>query len=166
MKRIMSVVGFLVLMTLSGFGQQTGVFFRIVSTTNSWITALSSDGTLVWANAATAGVSCTIQRATTLAGPSNWVDYVQHGVTNVTMTVRIYDPNPIAGMRFIPAGINSGTDPDFGAYSLTVAAFYMDATEVTKGKWDEVCVWAATNGYSFDNAGFGKAATHPVVTVN
>ena len=67
----------------------------------------------------------------------------------------------------IPAGINSGTDPDFGAYSLTnEAAFYMDQYEVTKAKWDEVHTWAVAHGYSFDNAGSGKASNHPVHTVN
>ena len=72
-----------------------------------------------------------------------------------------------AGMVQIPAGVNTGTDPDFGAYSLTnEAAFYMDATEVTKAKWDEVHTWAVTNSYSFDNAGSGKASNHPVHTVN
>ncbi len=82
------------------------------------------------------------------------------------MIARVYDPNPPAGMRLIPAGLNIGIDPDFGAYSLTVAAFYMDATEVTKAQWDEVYAWAVTNGYSFANAGQGKAANHPVHSVN
>jgi len=42
----------------------------------------------------------------------------------------------------------------------------MDATEVTKAKWDEVYTWAIAHGYSFDRAGSGKAANHPVHTVN
>jgi len=70
------------------------------------------------------------------------------------------------GMVRIPGGTNSGTDPDFGAYSLTVEDFYMEATEVTKTQWDEVYTWAISNGYSFDNTGSGKAANHPVHTVN
>ena len=42
-----------------------------------------------------------------------------------------------AGMVLIPAGVNTGTDPDFGAYSLTnETAFYMDKYEVTKAQWD------------------------------
>ena len=69
-------------------------------------------------------------------------------------------------MVLIPAGNNSGTDPDFGAYSLTVSTFYMDSTLVTKPKWDEVYTWALTNGYSFTNAGSVKATNHPVQTVN
>ena len=157
----------------AGFGQQTCVFFRIVAPTNTMITALGSDGTLAWTNAATVGVTCTVQRATTLVGPSNWVDYVRHSVTNRTMASRLFDPNPPAGMVLIPAGMvlipagmNSGTDPDFGAYALTVDAFYMDATEVTKAQWDAVYSWAVTNGYSFFHAGSGNAANHPVHTVS
>ncbi|HRR32856.1 MAG TPA: SUMF1/EgtB/PvdO family nonheme iron enzyme [Kiritimatiellia bacterium] len=88
---------------------------------------------------------------------------------NVRATVTADDgrtPAVPQGMVRIPGGTNSGTDPDFGAYSLTVEAFYMDATEVTKAKWDEVYVWAVAHGYSFANAGSGKAANHPVHTVS
>ena len=42
------------------------------------------------------------------------------------------------GMVPISGGINSGTDPDFGVYSLIVSTFYMDATKVTKAQWDDV----------------------------
>lgn len=146
MKRIISVVGFLVLAALLGFGQQTGAFFRIVAPTNTKITAFSSQGYLIWTNAATDGATCTVQRAATLAGPGNWVDYVQHRVTNATMTVRVLDPNPPAGMVLIPAGTNSGDDQDYGAYSLTVEALYMDATEVMWEKWQEVRDWSADKG--------------------
>ena len=75
-------------------------------------------------------------------------------------------PSIPEGMVAIPAGTNAGTDPDYGAYSLTVDAFYMDKYEVTKAKWDEVHSWAVVHGYSFYNAGLGKAADHPVHTVN
>jgi len=70
------------------------------------------------------------------------------------------------GMVKIPSGANCGTDPDFGAYALTVESFCMDATEVTKARWDAVQTWALTNGYSFDNAGSGKEPDHPIQTVN
>ncbi len=71
----------------------------------------------------------------------------------------------------IPGGTNSGTDPGFGAYSLTVDDFYMDKYPVTKALWDDVYTWAThpdrgVNVYSFDNAGSGKAADHPVHTVS
>ena len=67
----------------------------------------------------------------------------------------------------IPAGQNTGTDPDFGAYSLTVSnSFFMDAGEVTKAQWASVYNWALTNGYSFDNAGGAITSNHPVQTVS
>lgn len=66
----------------------------------------------------------------------------------------------------IPGGTNRGTDPDNGAYTLTVNTFYMDATEVTKAQWDVVYSWALSYGYQFDHAGSGKASTHPVHTVS
>jgi len=81
-----------------------------------------------------------------------------------------------AGMVLIPGGTNAGTNvlavgeyyhvwyPE--TYSLKVDSFYMDATPVTKAQWDEVYTWAITNGYTFDNDGFGKATNHPVCNVN
>ncbi len=86
--------------------------------------------------------------------------------SNVRARVTASDSPAPSGMVAIPAGTNSGTDPDFGAYSLTVSAFFMDATEVTKAQWDEVYAWAVANGYGFSNAGSGKASGHPVHTVN
>jgi formylglycine-generating enzyme required for sulfatase activity len=69
-------------------------------------------------------------------------------------------------MVLIPAGTNSGRDPDFGKYALVVEEFYMDSTEVTKGLWDEVYKWAIENGYRFDNSGTGTTANHPVQQVS
>lgn len=66
----------------------------------------------------------------------------------------------------IPAGTNSGTDPDFGAYNLTLGSYSMGRTEVTKAQWDEVRAWGMTHGYGFDNVGRGKGTNHPVHSVN
>jgi uncharacterized repeat protein (TIGR02543 family) len=70
------------------------------------------------------------------------------------------------GMVHVPGGTNSGIDPDNGVYSLTVDSFCMDRYKVTKALWDAVYYWAVTNGYAFDNSGFGKAVNHPVHSVN
>lgn len=82
------------------------------------------------------------------------------------LTVSAPPSSSPSGMVRIPGGTESGTDPDFGAYSLTVSSFYMDRTEVTKSQWDTVYNWAISHGYSFDHAGSGKAANHPVHTVS
>ncbi len=71
-----------------------------------------------------------------------------------------------SGMVLIPGGTNAGIDPDFGAYTLTVTSFHMDKYEVTKALWDVVFNWAITNGYGFDAAGLGKAADHPIRSIN
>jgi formylglycine-generating enzyme required for sulfatase activity len=76
-------------------------------------------------------------------------------------------------MALIPAGsftmgdtFGDGYSYELPLHTVYVSAFYMDRYEVTKALWDEVYNWAITHGYSFDNAGSGKAATHPVQTVS
>lgn len=72
---------------------------------------------------------------------------------------------PSADMVLIKAGSNNGTDPDAGAYSLTVTnSFYMDKYEVTKALWDQVSAWGGAHGYGF-SSGSGKATNHPVQSV-
>ncbi len=81
-----------------------------------------------------------------------------------------------AGMVLIPRGTNAGTNPLApgeihlehypATYNLTVPAFYMDRRQVTKALWDEVYTWALDEGYTFDNPGSGKAANHPVHSIN
>ena len=66
------------------------------------------------------------------------------------------------GMVWVRGGTNAGTDPDFGAYSLTVASFYMDQCEVTKGLWDEVRAYGLGVGYSDLREGVSKGSGHPV----
>ena len=127
------------------------------------------------------GSTSQVEWASSLSGPwTNWsgaleLDQIEVG-TNGSISVKVpvfyrvkgLPPAPPApsGMVAIPAGTNAGTDPDFGAYSLTVSAFYMDKYEVTKDQWDTVRTWGASNGYTDLVAGAGKAGTHPVQTVN
>lgn len=152
------------------------VFFRVLSPTNSRITAFSANGTLTWTNAATSGVTCLVQRAATLTvESSNWVDFVQHAATNVEVSVRLFDDQSPSNMALIPAGcfqIGDSRAVEFGSWvppeqhTVYVSAFYMGKTAVSKSEWDVVYHWAITNGYAFDNPGSGKAANHPVQTVN
>ncbi len=77
-----------------------------------------------------------------------------------------------AGMALIPAGPFVMGDPLDGQsialplHTNQISAFYMDRFDVTKALWDEVRTWALTHGYSFYNAGSGKATNHPVHTVS
>ncbi len=81
--------------------------------------------------------------------------------------------NAPAGMVLIPAGsytmgdaIEGGSGDEQPTHPVYVSRFFMDRNKVTKALWDEVYTWATLHGYSFENAGLGKAANHPVQTVS
>jgi formylglycine-generating enzyme required for sulfatase activity len=78
-------------------------------------------------------------------------------------------------MALIPAGSftmgncmdpNEGDADELPLHPVYVSAFYMDKYDVTYALWQTVYNWAITNGYSFDHAGSGKAANHPVQTID
>jgi formylglycine-generating enzyme len=73
----------------------------------------------------------------------------------------------------IPAGSfqmgitnSEGFTNELPQHPIYVGAFYLDRREVTKGLWDSVYIWATNHSYVFDHAGLGKAADHPVHTIN
>jgi sulfatase modifying factor 1 len=92
--------------------------------------------------------------------------------STATLTVRAATTPP--NMALIPAGsftmgncMNSseGYSDELPLHTVYVSAFYVDKYEVTKALWDGVYQWATNHGYSFDYAGSGKAANHPVQTI-
>jgi formylglycine-generating enzyme len=156
-------------------------FFRISGPAPTTTTAFNPDGTLVWSNAHP-GTNYTIQAATSLAGTTNWVDYVQIPVTNAVNTNLLIDFNPPPGMTLIPAGMftigNSVGDGD-GAVNgdiptnVTVSAFYMDTNLVSYGLWQPVYIWATNHGYGFYQSdlhppyvAFGKTSNNPVGNID
>ncbi|MBI3879082.1 MAG: formylglycine-generating enzyme family protein, partial [Verrucomicrobia bacterium] len=75
------------------------------------------------------------------------------------------------GMVLIPAGAFTIGDTldglgDALPTSVTVSAFFMDVNLVSWSQWKSVYYWATNHGYGFVNAGAGKAANHPVQTVD
>ena len=79
------------------------------------------------------------------------------------------------GMALIPAGsftMGNCMDPGEGypdelpLHTVYVSAFYMDKYLVTKSLWDTVYQWAIGHGYSFDDVGSGKGASHPVQLID
>ena len=73
-----------------------------------------------------------------------------------------------SGMALIPAGafvmgdtFGEGLSGELPLHTNYVSAFYMDTNLVSYALWQQVYSWALTHGYSFDNAGSGKAANHP-----
>lgn len=105
------------------------------------------------------GTDCTIEWASLLddgftnnPAPFEGLAADSNGVVEIALPMffRVQGTAAVSipdGMVEIPAGINSGTDPDFGAYALTnESAFYMDATEATNDEIVEVMQWAYDNG--------------------
>src|ERR1035437_5123001 len=122
-----------------------------------------------------------LQSTTNLAAP-NWttekypVPVTASTVSNTTPAkfFRLVYTNPPAGMVLIPAGpflmgnsIGDSDITDANPTNVYVSAFFMDTNLVNLSIWQAVYTYAtAFNGYGFDDAGAGKAANHPVQTVN
>ncbi|MCX6876239.1 MAG: SUMF1/EgtB/PvdO family nonheme iron enzyme [Verrucomicrobia bacterium] len=80
------------------------------------------------------------------------------------------------GFALIPAGSFSmgdahsasggGYSDELPVHMVQVSAFLMAKYEVTKALWDEVRTWGASHGYPELPPGGGKAATHPVHSIN
>ena len=111
------------------------------------------------------------------AGTNKWIvwdavrDWPDRFSTNVFLHLTVSDVPP--GMALIPAGpfvmgdtFGEDWSDDLPLHTNQISAFYMDKFEVTKALWDEVRVWANTNGYDFGTVGSGKAPNHPVQTVS
>ena len=84
--------------------------------------------------------------------------------------MRMFAPD---GMVWIPEGsfamgdaFAEGDAGELPVHTVYVSGFFMDRTLVTKAHWDEVYQWAIAHGYDFYHSGSGKAAEHPVHTVD
>lgn len=92
------------------------------------------------------------------------------GLTNIPASAVVTAP---PGMALIPAGsftmgnsIGDSDITDANPTNVTVSAFYMDVNLVSYSQWLSVYFWATNHGYGFVHAGSGKAANHPVQTVD
>ena len=101
------------------------------------------------------------------------MDYVQLPVTNSVNTNLLVAFNPPAGMALIPAGeftignsIGDSDVTDAKPTNVYVSAFYMDVNLVSSNQWAAVYSYATSHSYGFTHAGLGKAANHPVQTVD
>jgi formylglycine-generating enzyme required for sulfatase activity len=99
-------------------------------------------------------------------------DWPGHFSSNVRFRVTADDQVAPSGMVLIPAGsfqMGDTLDGESDALPLHVvyvSAFYMDANLASYTLWQQVYQWAISHGYSFDYAGSGKAANHPVQTID
>ena len=155
---------------INGAVAQGTRFFRIVGPTATTITAFRQDGTMVLSNAQPGG-NYTVQTVSALPGGTNWVNYVQIPAATSVTTNQIVAFHPPAGMALIPAGSftmgdNLDGESDAIPISVTVSGFYMDVNLVSYSQWQTVYAYATSHGYGFDYGGSGKAANHPVQTVD
>jgi formylglycine-generating enzyme len=128
--------------------------------------------------------------STTYLGTTNWGVLTNVVVTNCPYAFvdsittpgsarfyRVVDPNwprmAPEGMALIPAGtfqmgdtFNEGEYYELPVHPVYVSAFCMDTREVTLALWNSVAAWSATNGYSYDYPGSGKATNHPVLNID
>jgi len=147
------------------------------------IVPTNNQSLLYWPSTATGYV---LQSSTNLAS-TNWVfatdafPATYGSQTAVTVTnasaarfFRLISVPPTAdGMVLIPAGsftignsIGDSDITDANPTNITVSAFYMDTNLVSYSQWQSVYSYATNHGYTFTNAGAGKAANHPVQTVD
>ncbi len=96
-------------------------------------------------------------------------------VTSQNALLTVYPINVPSGMSLIPAGSftmgncmnpSEGNSDELPLHTVYVSVFYMDKYDVTLSLWQQVYNWAIAHGYSFDDAGSGKAANHPVQTID
>ena len=163
-----------------GLALLAGVHSALAQVTNLGITAAGNQSLLYWPAGSPTNNNYILQSTTNLASP-NWaaekypVPVAASTVSNNTPAkfFRLFYTNPPAGMVLIPAGPflmgNSVGDSDItdaNPTNIYVSAFFMDTNLVDLSVWQAVYTYATTSGYGFDNAGAGKAANHPVQTVN
>ncbi|MBN2506648.1 MAG: SUMF1/EgtB/PvdO family nonheme iron enzyme [Verrucomicrobia bacterium] len=124
-----------------------------------WAPSVEGPWTNTWAglNAVTVDAEGTIRVSVPMF-------YRVLGVAHQTNTVVLIPPGSFTMGNCMDPG--EGWDDELPVHSVYVSAFYMDRYEVTKALWDEVKGWNGGNGYSYDYAGSGKAANHPVHSIN
>jgi formylglycine-generating enzyme required for sulfatase activity len=125
----------------------------------------------------------TLQSTTNLVSPVVWTTVspgpvVVNGQNTVTNPIsgaqqfyRLFQPAVPSGMALIPTGAftmgdNLDGEADATPISVMVSAFYMDVNLVSYSQWQSVYNWATNHGFGFVHAGAGKAANHPVQTVD
>ncbi len=154
---------------------------RAAPAQNPVITSFSQNGVLVCSNLQV-GTVAAVEWASSVSGPwqTNWaslnaVMVASDGTiaVSVPMFYRVRGVAAPTNMALIAAGSftmgNSSGDPDVtdaATVTANLSSFYMDKNLVSFSQWQATYSYATNHGYGFANAGAGKAANHPVQTVN
>ena len=168
LRRAMTIAAFALLVAGPARAQPDRQFYRLVGPTNTQFLDFGPNGMAVWSNAAT-GTYGIVQHAASVQAESNWIELLQCPATGTVFSLRLFDPDPPAGMVFIPAGrfqmgdsFDEGSSDERPVHDVVIGAFYVDKYEVTLALWEAVRQWAATNGYEFEAAGSGLGSNYPV----
>ena len=141
------------------------------------ITLSGTNVVLTWPTNNTAGLA--LQSTLNLGSAAVWspvspAPVIVNGpytVTNpISGTQQFYRLIP-PGMALIPAGsftIGDTLEGETDAIPATVyvSSFYMDTNLVSSNQWQSVYTYATNQGYTFVNAGSGKATNYPVELVD
>jgi formylglycine-generating enzyme required for sulfatase activity len=153
-----------------------GIHQALGQITNLGIASAGNQSVLFWP---TTLPNYVLQSTTNLASP-NWVTVSNAVPANAVCVTnaspanffRLIQSTTSDGMAFIPAGaftMGDSLDGESDAsptVTVYVSAFYMDTNLVSYSQWQSVYNWATNHGYGFDHVGSGKAANHPVQTVD
>lgn len=143
------------------------------------ITALQANGKLTWTNTLYSNALYHVEWAAEAGGP--WYRTFDNigsidglGATSFTVSVPMFY-RVVMSTNQLPTGMVwiDGGDVVLGQVGIAepvhtnwISGFWMDATEVTKAQWDDVALWAMTNGYDVTvSSASGKTNDHPVQTV-
>lgn len=146
--------------------------------------AITNNLLLLYWPSTNSGVNAVLQSTTTL-NPPNWLsatDTLAAGFGSYTAVSLSNSPSarffrlslisPASdGMAFVPAGWFTMGDTldgesDAAPAKVYVSAFYMDTNLMSYSRWQTIYTYATGQGYSFVDAGLGKATNHPVQTVD
>lgn len=103
------------------------------------------------------------------------VDWSSGYSTNMCFEVTASDDAIPNEFLIIPAGTFQmgdqsnpllGESDELPVHTVVLKAFHLAKFEVTKGLWDDVRAWGVNNGYTDLPVGGGKAANHPVHSIN
>ena len=135
------------------------------------ISSFQGNGCLSWTNTVNSNAVYRIEWASQLDGPwyrtfdniaaidAHIADTFEVGVPMFYRVV-MRTNEPPKGMVWVETGDfvqgQEGVIDATPVHTNLISGFWMDATEVTKRKWDEVYVWATNNGYTFSSESVGK----------
>lgn len=140
-----------------------------------------NNGIITWTNTVVSNALYRIEWASRPGGPWHKFSYQPMSAidgsdeTSFSAAVPVFyrvvlsTNNPPAGMAWIDCGDveigdanGVGESNELPVHTNYISGFWIDSSEVSKTKWDEVYKWATNNGYVFASAGNSKTNNHPI----